>query len=415
MVRIRLTSALLQRAALSLWLAGCGVCGAQEIPNPPLSFGAFGTFGVTYQNAPGLEYRRSVTEATGARTGEVDFETDSMFGLEGTASLNRTVRLFVEGITSLNERGNWDPRLERALIAYTPDESVELRAGRIGFDTYPLAESPEVRYTLLPIRPAPEIFGLFDTDHFDGLDATARTSIREGVASLRLLAGHADGRFASADGRFSADDATYLGGQLSYSWGPWLGRAGYLRVIDDTLADLSGLENRLRDTQVPQSIALADRLQHRGRGTDGIQFAVAYDWRPLQMQLLLTHIDSSFADGPRVDVGLLTAGYEIVSSLTPYVSYADARSFAKILPTGLPATPVYSQLNSAALDVQLASQITQRTLSAGVRLEISRHFDLKAQADYVQSRDSALIFNTTDAPHQATHLLLFGLALDCVF
>lgn len=411
----QLTSALLRATVCALAMVTPELGSSHELTDPPVAFGGFGTLGATYQNTPGLEYRRSTIQARGTRAAQVDLGTDSVLGLEAHSTLGSGVRLLAEGVSSRDENNRWTPRLERALVAFTPDESWEIRAGRIGFDSYPLAESPAVGFTYLPIRPAPEMFGLYVTDHFDGLDATARTSVDDGVASVRVLAGHGDGNVSFANGTHAANDAVFLGGQVGYTWGPWLGRLGYVRVIADDIANSKALTQSLAATGVPQSLSLARRLDRTNHGTNGIQLGVAYDGRPLQMQILLTRIDSTVATGPRVDVGLLTVGYEVAQNVTPYVSYADARPLGTVLPTGLPQTPQFAELNAAALGAQLASYTDQRTLSIGTRLDISHHFDLKMQVDYVQAHDSALLFNTTATPHSATRLLLFGAALDFVF
>lgn len=402
----------LARAALLVVLAGNSVCEAQE--GPQLTAGAFGTLGATYQNTPGLEYRRTTTQAYGARAGQVTLATDSLFGLQVHANISPTIQSVVEAITSLNADGNWRPRIERALIAYTPDQGIELRAGRFGFDAYPLAESPFVGYTYLPIRPAPEFFGLFSTNHLDGGDITLKTKAADGVISLRILAGHGEGNQAFANGSQVPNDSLYTGGQLGYTQGPWLAKFGYVRLRTDDVTDFNSLAAALRSTAIPQSVALASALSGPSHNTTGLQFGVAYDSRPLQLQVLLTRVDSAIPAGPRLNVGLLTAGYQL-GALTPYVSYADSRSFARILPTGLPPGPAFDALNTAAIAAQKAAQMTQRTFSLGSRYVISPNFDVKVQADYVFARQSEVLFNETATPYSGVHLTVFGAAVDFIF
>lgn len=113
-----------------------------------IRFDGFGTVGATYQNASGLEYRQSVTQPHGARSGELDLATNSLVGLQSRRTIGPQLQATVQAVARLNSNSSWWPSLERAYLSFAPSASILLRAGRVGFDSYLQAESPSVGYTL---------------------------------------------------------------------------------------------------------------------------------------------------------------------------------------------------------------------------------------------------------------------------
>lgn len=405
------------RASVSLLLfclGGATATRGAEIGPDALTFAGFGTFGMVYHDETGLEYRRSITQRHGASAGEIDLATDSLFGLQVTGALRPDLQIVVQGITRLNADGNWNPQLALGFLRYAPDAAVLLRAGRIGYDTYLLAESPAVGYSYLPIRPAPEFFGLFATDNLDGADATYTHPAGNGMVRARVFAGYSSGEQASADGVRTSTDSRVFGGMLDYSYHEWLVRLGAIGIHVVGAPDLSGLAAALRATGTPEAIALADELNSTNRSIRAVQFAVAYDGHPIQGQLMLTRLNSDMPVGPKLNSGVATIGYRYRHA-TPFLSFAIAKSFANIQSTGLPDVPPFDALNAAAHTVQTAGQTTQRTLSAGVRYDLTPHVDLKLQVDHVQSGETNLVFDRAVAPRDQAHMTLFGLAVDFVF
>src|SRR5690606_22134688 len=120
----------------------------------------FGTTAATYVESDGVEYRRHAGQAYGVADGEVDLGTDSIGGLQLNVRLAPTVDMVVQGISRLRADGDWDPHLSQAFVRWSPDESLVLRAGRVGYDIYLLAESRQVGYSYVPLRPTPEFYGL---------------------------------------------------------------------------------------------------------------------------------------------------------------------------------------------------------------------------------------------------------------
>ncbi len=136
----------------------------------------------------------------GAESGELDFGTDSIAGLQIDAALNSKFDVVVQGVTRQRADGDWTPRLSQGFLRFSPDDSLVLRAGRIGYDIYLLAESRQVGYSYLAVRPSPEFYGQITNDDIDGLDVAYTRRIGRGLFKARVFGGAGSGELAFADG-----------------------------------------------------------------------------------------------------------------------------------------------------------------------------------------------------------------------
>jgi hypothetical protein len=328
--------------------------------------------------------------------------------------LTGDLQVVAQGMTHQNATGDWTPRLSRGFLRYSPSANVLLRAGRIGYDSYLLAESPDVGYSYLPIRPAPEFFGLFATDDIDGADVAVSRQVGGGIGRVRLFAGSSRGEQAYLPGAATATNSNVLGGQLDYSFRSWLLRLGAVDVSVRKKPDFSALAGALRATGRPQGTSLADALENDSRTILAYQLAVAYDGRPLQAQMLLTRVESDMVAAPKVNSGIVVFGYRY-HRVTPFVSFAAVKNHGLGLPTGLPDTPEFAALNAAAHLAQTGAQATQRTQSAGIRFDVTPRLDLKFQVDRIRLHETNLIFNSAETRPDGASMTLFGLAADFLF
>jgi hypothetical protein len=408
-VRKVLSSALL---ALSVSMS---MAHAAEPGSPVFTFQGFGTLALDYHDEDAdFEYRRNTSQARGVQANQLDLATDSRAGIQANLSIRDDVQVVAQAVTRQGATGDWSPRVERAFVRFNPGADTFLRLGRIGYDSYLLAESPDVGYSYLPIRPAPEFFGLFATDDVDGADAAFTRQIGEGLGRIRLFGGNSRGKQVYAHGVATPTNSDVFGGQLDYGIHSWLVRAGLVDVHVRKTPDFSALANALRATGVAQSASLASALQDGSRSIRAFQIAVAYDGRPLEAQVLLTRVESHMIAAPRVNSGFAVVGYRYRQA-TPFVSLAAVRSYEDILPTGLPEAGSFASLDSAARAAQTALQANQRTASAGVRFDVTPRLDLKFQVDRVHFHDTNLIFDRATPAPGGRNLTLFGIAADFVF
>jgi hypothetical protein len=390
------------------------VCLAQDFGEQRFMVRGFGTLAATSQNHDDIEFRRTVGQGRGVGDGAIELYTDSIAGIQFDAKVSSTLDVMAQGVTRLGADGDWDSELTQGFIRYSPDDSLQLRAGRLGYDIYLLAESRQVGYSYLALRPAPEFYGLLTNDVIDGADVSYTRRAGRGLVRARLFGGGASSETAFVDGSHTDTDGNIFGACFDYLYQGWTARIAMIRFEYKTDPQLRQLAAGLRMTGVPESVAIAEEIDHPELSSSGIQLGVAYDDGPLQAQLLYGVVDSGSIAGPSFQNVYALAGYRL-RQFTPYASFASSLDQDPPRGTGLPPLPMFAPLNYAVAQVQDSLRSTQHTASIGVRYDFSSHVDLKLQIDRVALRDSALMFDRRTPPAGPAEFTVAAVALDFVF
>jgi hypothetical protein len=403
-----------------LWLAVAAACMVSAPARATdserrLSLGGFGTIGALYHNEDGLEYRRNINQPRGARAGKLDLATDSLLGLQLNAAWNRELELVTQAVTRLSADNDWQPQLTRAFVRYNPGETLSLRAGRIGWEIYPRADSRNIGYSQSSIRPPVEAFGFIPAEAYDGGDLTLTRPLGDGLLGVQLYGGVTSGKVVRADGTFNdIDGSPVWGGHVDYSFGPWVVRLGSGVFELRNAPDLDALVAGLRQTGQAQALALADTFADKDRRTLFYVAGAAYDEGPLQSRLFLGRTQSDGVAGRNALTGLLTAAYRR-DRLTPYGSLAFIHSLREIEETGLPDAPQFAALNAGAHATQAIGYNDQRSLSLGLRYDFRPKLALKFQVDQVWMYGSTLVFEGDRPQSGSDRMTVFGLSLDFIF
>jgi hypothetical protein len=388
---------------------------ADDLSGRGFTFGAFGTLAGTWQNTDGLEFRRNAAQPRGAAAGEVQLATDSLIGLQLNGRWNEQLEAVLQATSRLNPDNTWRPEITRGFARYQPDESLMLRAGRIGYDIYLGADSRDIGYSYLTIRPPVEVYGIVPNDHFDGADATFTHPLGDGLARANVYAGRTSSTFIQPNGAEAVLDGNKVwGGSLGYLYKSWDFRVGVGTYLLAQAAAVDPLIAALTMTGVPESLALANELAKKGRKTNYFQASIAYDGGPLQAQLFAARLDAESAPGTKENLGYALLGYR-VGKLTPYTVFSIVESYAEVMPTGLPNIPPFAALNAAAEATQTALQATQHTLSLGVRIDVAPKMDVKLQIDRVWLKQTNLILDSNVPPLTRATMTVIGLGLDFIF
>lgn len=388
------------------------VC-AQDLEGDRFTVRGFGTLGVVTHDTDGIEYRRNTGEAHGARAGQVYAGTDSGAGAQLDFRLSPQFDVSLQGVSRQRADGDWTPKITQAFLRWSPDESIVLRAGRIGFDIYLLAESRQVGYSYLTIRPSPEFYGQITNDDIDGGDISYTRRVRHGLVCARLFGGKGSGELAFPDGTHSSTKADVYGGTLDWLWRGFTARAAYVEFDYDAGDDLALLVAGLRATGVPGAVSIADDLDRPRFSAHGLQVGGSYDDGPLLAQIMYAMVSSDSIGGPDFDEYFALGGYRI-GKWTPFAQWASSRDRDSVRSTGLPDIPQLDPLNRAVSLIQWATRSTQRSTSAGVRYNFSSHLDFKFQVDRVHVTDSSLILDRRPQGGPAD-LTVFGAAVDFAF
>jgi len=387
---------------------------AQDLDADRFTFRGFGTIGATTHDTDGIEYRRNTGQARGAESGELDLGADSVAGLQIDTRLSPKFAVVLQGVTRQRASGDWKPRLSQGFLRFSPDGSFVIRAGRIGYDAYLLAESRQVGYSYIAVRPSPDFYGQISNDDLDGLDVAYTHRVGRGLLKARVYGGDSSGELAFADRTHSEFDARIAGATFDYLYGGWTARVAFLRFDIEGDASLPLLAGALRATGFPSAIAVADDIDEREVRSQGLQFGLAYDDGPMLAQVMYARIDSTSIAGPTVSKLYAQFGYR-VSQWTPYAAYASSRDLERVHDAGLPDIPMLAPLNAAVVGMQDSMRSTQHTLSLGVRYDLSSNVDLKFQADRTHVADSSLMFDYRPDAGAHVDMMVFTAAVDFVF
>lgn len=401
-------------SALAFLFIGAPAARAQEIAADRFTFRGFGTLGATTHDTDGIEYRRNVGQAHGVAAHDIDFQADSLAGLQFQAGLAPRLDLTLQGVTRQNSEGNWSPRVTQAFLRYSPDESLVLRAGRFGYEIYLLAESRQVGYSYLAVRPSQDFYGLVTNDEVDGLDTSWSTRLAAGVLRIRAFGGKGSDETALPDGTSWSGRSDVLGSTVDYAYRSFTARVAMLQVSYGANADLRGLGRALVETAVPESVDIGRELVESSQQSRGLQVGIAYDNGPLQAQMLYGHIISDSISGPNVDAYLAQVGYRL-HEFTPYLSYSRSQDRDPLRTTGLPGIPELLPLIGTVSALQEGVRAAQHSTSLGLRWDFAPEWAFKVQADFATLRDSAMNFDRRDTPDDPARLTVLTATLDFVF
>ncbi len=390
-----------------------GSAHAQGMREDRLTLRGFGTIAVTTHDAEGIEFRRNVGQAHGIAAHEPGLDSDSLAGIQLNGNLASGLDAVAQGVTRMNAEGEWTPRVTQAFLRYSPDESLVLRGGRFGYDIYLLAESRQVGYSYLTVRPSQDFYGLVTHDEVDGLDVSWKSRLGRGLVRARAFGGRGSDATAMLDGSHWEGRSDVLGVTLDYSFQALTARAALLEVTYGRHPELTGLGEALIGTGAPGAVDIGTELAGSSQTSRGMQLGLAYDGGPLQAQALYGHILSDSIAGPNVRAWLAQVGYR-VQAWTPFVSFSASRNRDAIRSTGLPDIPELAPLAGVVYQLQADMRATQRSTSIGVRWDLSSGWDVKLQADFTSIDDSVLNFDRRPSPRDIDMTVLTA-GVDFVF
>jgi hypothetical protein len=374
----------------------------------------FGTLALTTHDAEGIEFRRNVGQASGIESGKIGVQSDSLAGLQFNANLTAGFGATLQAVTRLDADGDWSPRVTQAFLRYSPDDSLVFRAGRFGYEIYLNAESRQVGYSYLAVRPSQDFYGLVTHDEVDGVDVSWTSRLGRGLIKARVFGGRGSDQTVFPDRTRWEGDSDAVGLTLDYSLRALTARAAMLQVSygrDPALRELGAF---LVSTGVPPSVSLGDDLYSSNQTSRAVQLGLAYDDGPVEAQLLYGHILSDSIAGPNVSAFYSQVGYRL-GDFTPFVSYARSKDRHPMRSTGLPESPELLPVIEAVAAIQRNVRASQHSTSLGLRWDLSSHWAFKLQADFASIHDSALNFDTRPPGSGEAQMTVVTAAVDFVF
>jgi len=383
-----------------------------------VSVAGYGTVGAIYHDQNGIEYRRDGWQRHGAEAGELDFTTDSRFGLQVNAKLGAMWEAVVQQEAAYYRDGEVRPEINLGLLKFSPNDDFTLRVGRLSGDVYMTADTRGVGYSSMMIRPPIEVFGIISAQRFDGADIVLAADLGEDQRiEGKIFGGSLRGKLVGDDlSSFNLDGSSVLGGHLQYSHSGFDVRVGAARVKFAHESPADPLLDALRQLGTEEALLSADALSYKDRTFEFYTLGVLYSVESLQSQLLYSHSRTSEPGIDVPDVAMFSVGNRC-GAFTPYVGYSAAWNDHPQLRTGVSdaTNPQVAQLNAVVKMADDVARDRQYSFALGVRYDFMPRVALKAQVDRVHFVDSAVLLNTAEEPLRNRRFWVYSMALDFIF
>jgi len=333
--------------ALLVIFACIGNAEAVETDQPKVTFGGFGSLGVSHSSMRLGDYTLDSSVSKGPGLSE-DWSTTNDTRIAGHLAAQFTPKVSaVLQVDSEYHTGNtYEPEVEFANVkyAFTPDASI--RVGRIALPTFLDSENRDIGYSYAWIHPPIELYRQEPIAHSDGVDVNYRLQTGEVGNSIKAIYGSTtiDTNDNPTTSKLSSRDLWGIYDTIEY--GPTTIHVGYQERETDSETGQTGAGVRDSDLSVGASY------------DPGNWFAMS-EW----IQRKST---------TKISAMYVSAGYR-VKKFTPYLTYSQ-NSPGSFLPGFPPPT-----LNS----IQLANR-SQSTVSLGVRWDFMKNTDFKLQYDQVK-------------------------------
>ncbi|WP_157956876.1 porin [Salinicola aestuarinus] len=357
-----------------------------------LRFSGFGTLAAVHSDQANADFVRDISQREGAGDGWSG-KTDSLLGAQLGYRFTDELDVVVQGLSRYQESGHFEPELSWAFVRYRPDPAVQLRAGRLGWDVYQLADSRYVGYAYNWVRPPVDHFGTLQLVHIDGADVTFKQPVGSDLVRLKLYAGRSDSEIYLTEGLSAEFDVDQVyGGNLDYETGPWRFRVSYTQIHSDVdyRGPVADAIERVPFANLDPNNVLGDVF-----GFDRItlfSLGALYDRGPLTVQAMVNRSKVTRYEG-QIDSGFVSVGYR-VQRVTPFVMMSKVKT-TSTHPDG--------------------SDIDQQTYSLGARYDVAANLALKAQLDRIDTRSPGFLWRDTDSDWRGGWSSVFTLGLDFIF
>ena len=367
--------------------------GAQE-EDCRIKFSGFGTLGVVASNTDLAEYVREPNQPRGAKR-SLDPSLDSRLGLQGNLNLGADLSFVGQVISKYRWDKTFTPDVSWAFLSWKPASSFELRAGRLGFDVFQIADTRNVGYSYLWVRPPVDFFGPLMLSSLDGGDITWSHNLEDGL-NLRLKV--AAGKTAPIDKVPFGNEGDYvpLGGSKLFGtvaevdWRDLNVRLSYARAqpSEKFPAPITDMEDGLRAyaaiLQDPGLALQADGLDFRNNCFH--YFSAGLNWQrgPLRMEVVGAQVRTGRGPIPDLRSGYLSVGYRLGAFVPYFLASRIVSSPQPLYLGGLPNLGPQAAALAAGVSGFIQHQrANQTTIAAGLRWDFLPRTALKVQVDRV--------------------------------
>lgn len=335
-------------------LLGTFMCitNAEAADQPKVTFGGFGSLGVSHSSMRMGDYTMDSTIPKGAGLSE-DWSTtnDSRIAGQLVAHFTPKVSAAFQVDSEYTAENTYQPEVEWANVKYAFTPDAYLRVGRITLPTFMDSDNRDIGYTYVWIHPPLELYRQVAIAHSDGVDAMYRLNMGETVNTLKAVL-YGENTLERSTSKSISKDMWGIFDTIEY--GSTIAHVGYqerLSASQNFQTGITGAWVRNSDLSL-------------GAQYDPGNWFIMSEW--LQRK-----------SNTKISAMYISAGYR-VKKFTPYLTYSQ-NSPGSFFPDA--AAP-------SANSIRLANR-AQSTVSLGVRWDFMRNTDFKLQYDQVKLSDNS--------------------------
>lgn len=404
---------------LSLILMWGGLVSANDnFPNWTIK--GFGTLGMSQSDTRQLSFYRERS----SKKQTIDswqWQTDSRLGIQLDVDITDTTHATVQWVGRDHMGSFFEQNLDWAFLRWSPTSDIDIRVGRLGFDSFLLAEYRNVGYAYPWIRPPHEFYANVPLSHFDGVDIKKSLSLANGYLSLKVYAGYSS---LFADFAGAELDGPLAGGNIVYESTNWQIKAGYTFIklmdeqpfMEDDLAYLA-----LDEADIPgiQS-KFAPLVSIKNSHFHFLTLGTSYDdgkW--------LAHAEVSYMGTEDIVHNDTTSAYlsvgRRISNVTLYsifgASYGDQRNIS-VPKAAVVGNAEVEQIRDYWDGLVNIKGVDQKSISVGLRWDFYPKVAFKAQASHFWLADQSegWLWGVNDIDNKApSSINVVSFGLDFIF
>jgi len=374
---------------------------------PKVNFSGFGTLGFAHTQGNGAAFERDMSQPKGATNRGLFWELDSRIGVQATMSFTDNLEGAAQFLSRYRAENNFQPELTLGYLKYSANDYITLRAGRVGYDIFHAADSRDVGFSYLWIRPPLEYYGADATPYIDGGDISLHTPIGSGVGRIKLYSGLVREQIPNLiaqkqwAGNITADlgimqdlsGTRITGGLIDYQGNNWVFRLSQsqMRILKEIPAGPIDTLGFIRNTAVAQTDPilagslnkLADDLSFASKTITLSSAGLIYEDGPLRTEGAIYHLKSTSLMFGELYAGYLSAGYRI-GKITPYATIAAIKSKKSYRAEELNGKGVDAAASIAQFMLTRAEQ-ARHAYALGMRYDLKTNVALKFQVDLIRN------------------------------
>lgn len=360
-----------------------------------LRLSGFGTLGYLRDNRGDIAPARDISQLPkdSFRTG-TGWLVDTRVGVQLEYVVSPIVDLVGQIVLRDQFKADLDSSTELAYVALKPFSQLAIRAGRINYDAFLMADHRNVGYAYQWVRPPAEFYGWIPIFSLDGVDAAYTLQDDDAQWRLKAQAGHSRVTIPIQTG-YDFHAHSMLGGSILRQSGPWRLKAAYAqfsaaREVPAFAALHQGLDQVIA-AKLPQVSAeaadLRSQLSFRNARVSYTTFGAAYDDGTWLGQAELGRSTATAGVIPHGTVAYASIGRRF-GQWTPSLTRSTSRPDNDYRPAANNWGALNAGLRDPAIFVLNSTRIEQDTTSLSLRWDFNSNAALKLQWDRTVIRPS---------------------------